>query len=154
MEFDNLGLPQRITHEGLIQFDVGCRYGEKNLPFTVVHFEGAQEDRELSQRISHAVDRATSDSHSGTSSDEEGYTKKAKAIPTVSNPNSVYQFSDYCKLPIQPWSRYPRKKTYATSGLHQASVYYAQHKGFKCYWPMAAFSGPRMDRYHWVNTNR
>ncbi|XP_050778103.1 protein BTG4 [Gopherus flavomarginatus] len=153
VDFDNLGLPREITI-WVDPFDVCCRYGEKNLPFTVVHFQGAEEDRELSQRISQAVDKATSDSHSGTSSDEEGYTKEAKAIPTVSNPNSVYQTSDYCKLPIQPWSRYPRKKTYATNGLHQASVYYAQHKDFKCYWPMAAFSGPRMDRYHWVNTNR
>lgn len=66
------------------------RYGEKNLPFTIAHFEG-EEDRELSQRISQAVDRATLEYLSGASSDEEGYRKEPKAIPTVSNPNSVYQ---------------------------------------------------------------
>uniref|UniRef100_A0A8C8RST0 BTG anti-proliferation factor 4 n=1 Tax=Pelusios castaneus TaxID=367368 RepID=A0A8C8RST0_9SAUR len=147
VDFDNLGLPTEITI-WVDPFDVCCRYGEKNLPFTVVHFEGAEEDREVSQRISQAVEKATLDYLSGTSSDEESYTKEAKAIPTVSNPNSVYQ------LPIQPWPWYRRKKTYVTNGLQQASAYYPQHKGFKCYRPMAAFAGPRMDRYHWVNTNR
>ncbi|XP_067418909.1 protein BTG4 [Emydura macquarii macquarii] len=150
VDFDNLGLPREITI-WVDPFDVCCRYGEKNLPFTVVHFEGAGEDWELSQRISQAVDKATSDYHSGTSSDEENYTREAKAIPTVSNPNSVYQISDYCKLPIQPWLWYRRKKTHVTNGLQQASAYYPQHRGYR---PMAAFAGPRVDRYHWVNTNR
>ncbi|XP_074833184.1 protein BTG4 [Carettochelys insculpta] len=153
VDFDNLGLPKEITI-WVDPFDVCCRYGEKNPPFTVVHFEGDEEDRDVSQRISSAVDKATSDYHSGTSSDEESFTKEARAIPTVSNPNSVYQFSDYCKLPIHPWSWYPRKKTYTANGFHQASAYYPQTKGFKCYWPTAGFAGPRMDRYHWVNTNR
>lgn len=65
------------------------RYGEKNPPFIVAHFENNEEDADISLRISQAVDKATSDYHSGTSSDEES--TEPRTIPTVSNPNSVYQ---------------------------------------------------------------
>ena len=71
---------------------VTFRYGEKNRPFTIAHFEG-EENPELSQQIRYAVDRAALDYHSGISSDEESFNKEPKAIPTVSNPNSVYQVS-------------------------------------------------------------
>lgn len=71
---------------------VTFRYGEKNRPFTIAHFEG-EENLELPQQISYAVDRAALDYHSGISSDEESFNKEPKAIPTVSNPNSVYQVS-------------------------------------------------------------
>lgn len=71
---------------------VTFRYGEKNRPFTIAHFEG-EENPELPQQISYAVDRAALDYHSGISSDEESFYKEPKAIPTVSNPNSVYQVS-------------------------------------------------------------
>lgn len=100
------------------------RYGEKTTPFCVTLLEGKRGDGEFSRRINNAVERATSDYHSGTSSDEEGpnismtssssgssgsssssssssgssstSTLSApepapKCIPTVSNPNSVYQ---------------------------------------------------------------
>lgn len=69
---------------------VASRYGEKNRPFTVAHFEG-EENPELSQQINYAVDRAALDYPSGTSSDDESFNREPKAIPTVSNPNSVYQ---------------------------------------------------------------
>lgn len=82
------------------------RYGERNTPFCVTLLEGQKGDSEFSRRINNAVERAASDYHSGTSSDEEGAnssmssssssnsTRSApepKCIPTVSNPNSVYQ---------------------------------------------------------------
>lgn len=64
--------------------------------------EGQKGDSEFSRRINNAVERASSDYHSGTSSDEEGSNNsmssrsaqsapEPKCIPTVSNPNSVYQ---------------------------------------------------------------
>lgn len=68
------------------------RYGERNQPFTVAHF-GGEENPELPQQISLAVGRAALDCHSGTSSDEESSSREPRAIPTVSNPNSVYQVS-------------------------------------------------------------
>lgn len=66
------------------------RYGEKNNPFTIASFVG-KSDFNVSKRISTAVMKATSDYHSGTSSDEETTIKEPKTIPTVSNPNSIYQ---------------------------------------------------------------
>uniref|UniRef100_A0A8D0GU54 BTG anti-proliferation factor 4 n=1 Tax=Sphenodon punctatus TaxID=8508 RepID=A0A8D0GU54_SPHPU len=89
VDFESLGLPKEITI-WVDPFGVCCRYGERNPPFAIVHFDGDEEDRDLSQRISQAVDKVTSDYHSGTSSDEES-SQEPKTIPTVSNPNSVYQ---------------------------------------------------------------
>ena len=106
------------------------RYGEKSTPFCVTQLEGPKCDGDFSRRINNAVERASSDYHSGTSSDEEGDSiisnissnisgnmsgnisssigssissincssnssclsaPEQKTIPTVSNPNSVYQ---------------------------------------------------------------
>ncbi|KAH0623338.1 hypothetical protein JD844_031554 [Phrynosoma platyrhinos] len=127
------------------------RYGENNPPFTVAQFEGSEEAHAISQRIRQAVDKA-SDSSSNPSSDEESSVSEPKSIPTVSNPNSVYQ----CGEPLQAWSQYTRRKAHVPDGLHQnpASSYYCQYKAYKACRPLAPFSGPRVDRYHWVNANR
>nr|XP_056716213.1 protein BTG4 [Euleptes europaea] len=156
VDFGRLGLPKELTI-WVDPFDVCCRYGEKNPPFTVAHFDGNEEDQDLSQCISQAVDKAlASDCRPGTSSDDESCMREPKSIPTVSNPNSVYQCSDYCKQPFHLWAQYSRRKAYATDGLsmHPTSAYYLQYKTFKSYRPLQAFNGPRVDRYHWVNTNR
>ncbi|NXO02695.1 B915 protein, partial [Rhinopomastus cyanomelas] len=146
VDFDELGLPREMTL-WVDPFDVCCRYGEKSQPFTIAHFEG-EENPELPQQISYAADRAALDYHSGTSSDEETFSKEPKAIPTVSNPNSVYQVSTG-KVPLQPWSQYLHRKTYVTDGSC-----YTQHRAHKFFRPTAAFVGPRVDRYHWINTKR
>ncbi|KAK2530391.1 Btg4 [Columba livia] len=154
VDFNKLGLPKEMTL-WVDPFEVCCsaelhytnrvtfRYGEKNRPFTIAQFEG-EENPELPQQISYAADRAALDYHSDVSSDEENF-KEPKAIPIVSNPNSIYQFSDCCKA--QPWSQYLHRRTYMTDGSH-----YAQHRGYKVSKPTAAFTGPRVDRYHWINT--
>ncbi|NXU49451.1 B910 protein, partial [Turnix velox] len=147
VDFNNLGLPGEMTL-WVDPFEVSCRYGEKNRPFTIAYFE-KEENPELPQQISYAVERASLDYHSGTSSDEESFSREPKAIPTVSNPNSVYQFSDLCKVPVQPWSQYLHRKTYVTDGS-----YCSLHRRYKVYRPTAAFTGPCVDRYHWINTKR
>ncbi|XP_029429778.1 protein BTG4 [Rhinatrema bivittatum] len=150
VDFNDLGLPPEITI-WVDPFEVCCRYGEKNRPFTVACFEG-NKGQEISQQISLAVEKATSDDHSGTSSDEESRVKEPKTIPTVSNPNSIYQ-SNYNQPQAMPtWSQYPRRKMYAMDGYHQPG--YVHHKLYRPYRPTAAFTGPRVDRYHWVNTKR
>ncbi|NXB08295.1 B915 protein, partial [Cnemophilus loriae] len=143
VDFDTLGLPKEMTL-WVDPFEVCCRYGERNRPFTVAHFDG-EENPELPQLISLAVGRAALDYHSGTSSDEENFSKEPKAIPTVSNPNSVYQFSDFCKA--QPWCLYLPRKPHVADGSH-----FGQHRGYRPYRPAAALAGPRVDRYHWINT--
>ncbi|NXU36126.1 B915 protein, partial [Drymodes brunneopygia] len=145
VDFETLGLPKEMTL-WVDPFEVCCRYGERNRPFTVAHFNG-EENPELPQQISLAVGRAALDYHSGTSSDEESFSREPKAIPTVSNPNSVYQFGDFCKATPQAWFQYLHRKP------HEGS-YFGQHRGYRTYRPTAAFSGPRVDRYHWINTKR
>lgn len=76
----------------MLYFPFFLRYGEKNHPFTIASFKGRWEEWELSQQISDAVNRATLDYSSGTSSDEESSNREPQIIPKVSNPNNTYQF--------------------------------------------------------------
>ncbi|KAJ7304958.1 hypothetical protein JRQ81_010664 [Phrynocephalus forsythii] len=152
VDFDSLGLPKEVTI-WVDPFDVCCRYGEKNPPFTVAHFEGNQEDPGLSQCIRQAVEKAsTSEVPSSSSSDEEGSVAEPRSIPKVSNPNSIYQ----CGEPFQVWSQYSRRKVHTSDGVHQnlANAYHLQYKTYRACRPHAPFTGPRVDRYHWVNANR
>uniref|UniRef100_A0A672SVX6 Maternal B9.10 protein-like n=1 Tax=Sinocyclocheilus grahami TaxID=75366 RepID=A0A672SVX6_SINGR len=154
--YENLGLPKEMTI-WIDPGEVSCRYGETSTPFCVTQLEGQKRDGEFSRRINNAVERASSDYHSGTSSDEEGGNasmSKPKCIPTVSNPNSVYQFGQ--PPPMQNWGTYPKRKPYASEGYQQHSLGgpYPPHKSFKGYRPSYAFCGPRVDRYHWVSKNR
>ncbi|XP_039577895.1 protein BTG4 isoform X2 [Passer montanus] len=147
VDFNLLGLPKEMTL-WVDPFQVCCRYGERSRPFTVAHFDG-EENPELPQQISLAVGRAALDYHSSTSSDEESFSKEPRAIPTVSNPNSIYQFGDFCKAPPQPWWQYLHRKPPVAEGSH-----FGQHRGYRTYRPTATFAGPRVDRYHWINTKR
>ncbi|XP_036393408.1 protein BTG4 [Megalops cyprinoides] len=177
IEYEDLGLPKEMTI-WVDPFEVSCRYGEKTTPFCVAQLEGQGEDGEFSRRINNAVERASSDYHSGTSSDEEAGNSNSsinssissssissssssiaepKTIPTVSNPNSVYQANEFAPAPLQSWGQYQKRKPYPGDGYqqHQSTPgYYPQHKAFKNYRPSFAFSGPRVDRYHWVSKNR
>ncbi|XP_075449166.1 protein BTG3 [Ascaphus truei] len=50
------------------------RYGEQNNSFIVASFESEEDDEpEISQKVNYAVDKVTSDYHSGSSSDEETF---------------------------------------------------------------------------------
>ncbi|KAL2807056.1 protein BTG4 isoform 3, partial [Daubentonia madagascariensis] len=90
VDFSQLGLPKEMTI-WVDPFEVCCRYGEKNHPFTIASFRGRWEEWELYQQVSNAVHRASLDYSSGTSSDEESCSKEPRIIPKVSNPKSIYQ---------------------------------------------------------------
>uniref|UniRef100_A0A8D2LP78 BTG anti-proliferation factor 4 n=1 Tax=Varanus komodoensis TaxID=61221 RepID=A0A8D2LP78_VARKO len=90
VDFNSLGLPKELT-VWVDPFEVCCRYGEKNAPFTVAHFEGNEEDRDISHGIRQAVEKVLTSDFQSSTSDEEGSTMQPKSIPTVSNPKSVYQ---------------------------------------------------------------
>ncbi|KAI7812445.1 protein BTG4 [Triplophysa rosa] len=170
--YEDLCLPKEITI-WVDPGEVSCRYGEKSTPFCVTQLEGQKRDVEFSRRINNAVERASSDYHSGTSSDEESSNTsmsssisttssnlsvpEPKCIPTVSNPNSVYQLSEFGPpQPPQNWGPYPKRKPYPNEGYqqHSSGGPYPPHKSFKGYRLSYAFSGPRVDRYHWVSKNR
>nr|KAF6464143.1 BTG anti-proliferation factor 4 [Rousettus aegyptiacus] len=140
VDFSHLGLPKEMTI-WVDPFEVCCRYGEKNHPFTIASFKGRWEEWELSQRVSYAVSRATLDYSSGTSSDEES-NKEPQIIPKVSNPKSIYQVENL-KQPFQSWFQIARKKNMAngrTSLL--GNTHHVLHKNLKGHRPAAV---PRVD---------
>ncbi|XP_059011775.1 protein BTG4 [Mustela lutreola] len=150
VDFSHLGLPKEMTL-WVDPFEVCCRYGEKNHPFTIASFKGRWEEWELSQQISCAVNRAALDYNSGLSSDEESCNKKPQIIPKVSNPKSIYQVENL-KQPFQSWFHVSRKKNVVDGRLGLlGNTYPAFHKNPKSQRPAAL---PRVDRYHWVNMNR
>ncbi|XP_063167308.1 protein BTG4 [Candoia aspera] len=152
VDFHSLGLPKEMTI-WIDPFDVCCRCGEKNPAFTVAHFTGQENDHDISQGIRQAVEKASSDHYSGTSSDEDSITVEPKNIPTISNPNSIYQCNDLFPL----WSQYSRRRCYVPDGVQpnpSAAYSYLQYKGYKACHPSLPFSCPRVDRYHWVSSSR
>ncbi|KAM9221749.1 protein BTG4 [Dugong dugon] len=147
VDFSHLGLPKEMTI-WVDPFEVCCRYGEKNHPFTVASSKSRWEGWELSQGISHAVSRASLDYSSGTSSDEESCSKEPQIIPKVSNPNSVYQVENL-KQPFQSWFQIPRKKSMTDGRVTLlGNAYYESYKSYRT---AAMLVGHRVDRYHWVN---
>ncbi|XP_054517605.1 protein BTG4 isoform X11 [Pan paniscus] len=140
VDFSHLGLPKEMTI-WVDPFEVCCRYGEKNHPFTVASFKGRWEEWELYQQISYAVSRASSDVSSGTSCDEESCSKEPRVIPKVEN----------LKQPFQSWLQIPRKKNVVDGRVGLlGNTYHGSQKHPKCYRPAMH----RLDRYHWVNTHR
>ncbi|XP_049896431.1 protein BTG4 [Epinephelus moara] len=147
-------------------------------------------DGEFSRRIHDAVERASHDVRSGSFSDddteEEGCgdnsmsnnsmsssnlstlcpapippaNPEPKTIPTVSNPNSVYRFSEFSPGAPQTWLR-EKRKAFAGDPFppHPPPVggptsQFSGQKGFKSYRATFTFTGPRVDKYHWVSKSR
>lgn len=89
LQYEDLCLPQELT----LWMDPGevcCRYGEANPAFTVASFSGDDEDdkMDVTKKVTRAVERVTSDYHSGSSSDEEG--NNGVTGPSPSIPDSRY----------------------------------------------------------------
>ncbi|XP_019940974.2 protein BTG3 [Paralichthys olivaceus] len=70
-QYGDLGLPRELT----LWVDPGevcCRYGEQNPFFSVANFPSdGEEDKDVAKKVTSALERVTSDYHSGSSSDEE-----------------------------------------------------------------------------------
>lgn len=88
VQYSDLGLPRELT----LWVDPGevcCRYGEQNPCFSVASFSNdEEEDKEVAKKVTSALERVTSDYHSGSSSDEESL--RTSPI-TISNSSSTYQ---------------------------------------------------------------
>ncbi|XP_059912588.1 protein BTG4 [Gadus macrocephalus] len=87
-----------------------------------------------------------------------------KTIPTVSNPNSIYQFNEFATSVPQPWVNYPKRKAFTGDGfpphfptaaaLPPPGPQFHGQKAFRSHRPSFSFSGPRVDKYHWVSKSR
>ncbi|XP_056141438.1 protein BTG4 [Lampris incognitus] len=184
VRYEDLGLPRELT-VWVDPGEVSCRYGEHSAPFCVSIVDSdscRRRDREFSRRIQDAVERASTDIQSGASSDDDEDTSvsssgsslpapcpapapvpnpEPKTIPTVSNPNSVYQFSDFSPCAPQIWVTYQNRKPFVGDGLPSHapppaghSTQFSGSKAFKPYRPAFSFTGPRVDKYHWVSKTR
>lgn len=70
------------------------RYGEKNNAFIVASFENEDENKdEISKKVTRALDKVTSDYHSGSSSSDEETSKEVEVKPSsvTATPSPVYQ---------------------------------------------------------------
>ncbi|XP_038610617.1 protein BTG4 [Tachyglossus aculeatus] len=149
VDFAHLGLPREMTI-WVDPLQVCCRFGEKNPPFPVADLAGRAR-WQVAQQISRAVDRATADYGSGSSSDEETYSREPRVIPKVRNPKSVYQVNTLALPTPHPWLLYSRRE-----GLPEGHPHASVGPSCVCYKGhrvTPALAGPRLDRYHWVNAN-
>uniref|UniRef100_A0A665TJ47 B-cell translocation gene 4 n=1 Tax=Echeneis naucrates TaxID=173247 RepID=A0A665TJ47_ECHNA len=180
VRYEDLGLPQELT-VWVDPGEVSCRYGEHSSPFCVSVVNSRRADGEFSRRIHDAVERASLDVQSGSSSEEEDGGEdntmsssssssssngglsglEPKTIPTVSNPNSVYRFSEFSPGAPQIWLREKRKAyagdpfpPHAPLGGGGPTSQFSGQKGLKPYRATFTFSGPRVDKYHWVSKSR
>uniref|UniRef100_A0A8C7WD05 B-cell translocation 3 n=1 Tax=Oncorhynchus mykiss TaxID=8022 RepID=A0A8C7WD05_ONCMY len=97
VQYKDLGLPRELT----LWVDPGevcCRYGERNLAFTVASFSG--DDKE---DVTSAVERVTSDYHSCSSSDEDSGLRETRPPPTFPQNRHKYQTNNVhiCITPVE-----------------------------------------------------
>ncbi|KAM8977006.1 protein BTG3 [Pelodytes ibericus] len=153
--YEDLGLPREITL-WVDPWEVCCRYGEKNHAFTVAVFESEEDDRaEVSQKVSQAVDKVTSDYHSGSSSDDEVYISHGK-MPVVTHTSEVYQEPEFVLHSVPFWNKYPKKKhvSHFHHHPHFMTCYQPQGRSNKVYgqipWLPPVVSN---ERNHWTNVH-
>ncbi|KAM4044349.1 protein BTG3 [Anomaloglossus baeobatrachus] len=112
--YEELGLPWEMTL-WVDPCEVCCRYGEKNPSFVVASFASNNDQMEISQKVMYAMDKVTSDYHSGSSSDDEVYINK-KIPPPPLPPHMMigagasYKVPEYRPPPTPSWNRNPKKK--------------------------------------------
>uniref|UniRef100_A0A087Y3V9 B-cell translocation gene 4 n=1 Tax=Poecilia formosa TaxID=48698 RepID=A0A087Y3V9_POEFO len=178
VRYEDLGLPLELT-VWVDPGEVSCRrYGERSTPFCVSVLDSCRRDGEFSRRIHEAVERASLDIQSGSSSDEEdkdmdktmssnssrslsgpcpstGF--EPKTIPTIINPNSIYRLSEFSPGAPQTWVR-EKRKGFPGEAFSSATgcplSQFSNQKGFKSNRPTFIFAGPRVDKYHWVSKSR
>ncbi|XP_071994680.1 protein BTG3 [Engystomops pustulosus] len=108
--YEDLGLPLEMTL-WVDPCEVCCRYGEKNPSFVVASFQSTDEKMEISRKVSYAMEKVTSDYHSGSSSDDEVYVnKKIPSPPLLLRAVDSYQVPEFRPQPIPSWNKIPKRK--------------------------------------------
>ncbi|XP_062340957.1 protein BTG3 [Osmerus eperlanus] len=118
VHYGDLGLPHEIT----LWVDPGevcCRYGEKNHAFTVASFSGDNDDdkEDVTKKVTSAVERVTSDYHSGSSSDEENSFRETLTLPQR---HSTFQMNPAAPL----WHPGPKNKMGPSRGFNPPHHHY------------------------------
>ncbi|XP_037125927.1 protein BTG4 [Syngnathus acus] len=180
VRYEDLGLPRELT-VWVDPGEVSCRYGEHSAPFSISVVDGSRHARgQFSRRVHDAVERASLEVPSESSSDEDGggeeeeeerrgggggspsaLLAEPKSIPTVNNPNSVYRFSEFAPGAPRTWLTYPRRKPLGGDAFPPivplpplSPQQLAGSKGFYSDRTLFTFTGPRVDKYHWVSKSR
>ncbi|XP_053773991.1 protein BTG3 [Desmodus rotundus] len=165
--YSDLGLPKELTL-WVDPCEVCCRYGEKNNAFIVASFENEDENKdEISKKVTRALDKVTSDYHSGSSSSDEETTSKemeVKSSSVTATPGPMYQISELIFPPLPIWHPFPRRKPGMYRGNGHQSHYpppvpfgYPNQgrKNNKPYRPIPVTwvppPGMHCDRNHWIN---
>ncbi|CAN2387636.1 negative regulation of mitotic cell cycle [Pristimantis euphronides] len=104
--YEDLGLPLEMTL-WVDPCEVCCRYGEKNPSFVVASFDRNDDEMEVGQNVSYVVEKATSDYHSGSSSDDEIYGNR---IPFPLLGAGDYQVTEFRPQLIPSWNKNPNRK--------------------------------------------
>uniref|UniRef100_H0XLT7 Anti-proliferative protein domain-containing protein n=1 Tax=Otolemur garnettii TaxID=30611 RepID=H0XLT7_OTOGA len=133
-----LGLPKELTL-WVNPCEMCCWYGEKNNAFIVTSFENEDENKdEISKNVTRALDKVTSDYHTGSSSLDEETSKEVEVKPNLVTATSspVYQILELI-FPLLPvWHPLPPQKT----GIYQGNG----HKNH--YPPPVPFGYPNQGR--------
>ncbi|XP_073524359.1 protein BTG3 [Phyllobates terribilis] len=111
--YEDLGLPWEMTL-WVDPCEVCCRYGEKNPSFVVASFASNNDKMEISQKVKYAMEKVTSDYHSGSSSDDEVYINKKMPLPPpphmMLGAGASYQVPEFRPQPTPSWNKNPKKK--------------------------------------------
>ena len=80
------------------------------------------------------------------------------------NPIPSPQFNEFATSVPQPWVNYPKRKAFTGDGfpphfptaaaLPPPGPQFHGQKAFRSHRPSLSFSGPRVDKYHWVSKSR
>ncbi|XP_077336182.1 protein BTG3 [Lithobates pipiens] len=111
--YEELGLPKEMTL-WVDPCEVCCRYGEKNPSFVVASFDSKDDEKmEISQKVNYAMDKVTSDYHSGSSSEDEVYISHKNTAPTPVIPRTcdIYQVPEFVpQLTLPAWNKNPKRR--------------------------------------------
>lgn len=102
--YEDLGLPREMTL-WVDPCEVCCRYGEKNPSFVVASFESTDDKMAISRKVNYAMEKVTSDYHSGSSSEDDIYVNKK-----ILSPGDSYQVPEFRPQPTPSWNKNPKRK--------------------------------------------
>ncbi|KAG3273924.1 BTG3-like [Ictidomys tridecemlineatus] len=144
--YSDLGLPKELTL-WVDPCEVCYQYGEKNNEFIVASFENEDENKdEISKKVTRALNKVTSDYHSGSSSSDEDTSKevevKLNSMTAARSP--VYQISELIFPPLPSHYLPPVPLGYPNQGR--------KNKPYRPI-PVTWIPPPGMhcDRNHWIN---